>query len=146
MGKCSTKSQLHFIRRAPSTEPHFVHHEAENEGESLSRTWKYSTFLYQSKTHSANASCFPHYFLVKTRRITPNVSFLKSFFSSLFQVKFKFSGFELQFLKTTLLSPFTWVSFCKYLCLDTVPGSAEAEEPGAPDLVRTSTGLGGGQH
>lgn len=30
--------------------------------------------------------------------------------------------------------------------LDTVPRSAEAEEPGAPDLVRTSASLGRRQH
>lgn len=31
-------------------------------------------------------------------------------------------------------------------CLDAVPGPAEAQEPGAPDLVRTSAWLGGRQH
>lgn len=32
------------------------------------------------------------------------------------------------------------------VCSDTMPGSAEAQEPGAADLVRTSAGLGGRQH
>ena len=35
---------------------------------------------------------------------------------------------------------------CAYVFLDTVPGSAEAQEPGAADLVWTSAGLGGRQH
>lgn len=37
-------------------------------------------------------------------------------------------------------------SLCANICLDTVPRSEKAEEPGAPDLVRTSTGLGGWRH
>lgn len=35
---------------------------------------------------------------------------------------------------------------CPHACLDAVPGTAEAQKPGAPDLVGTSAGLGGGQH
>lgn len=38
------------------------------------------------------------------------------------------------------------ICVCMCVCSDTMPGSAEAQEPGAADLVRTSAGLGGRQH
>lgn len=43
---------------------------------------------------------------------------------------------------------FVFIYWCVYICafLDTVPRSAKAEEPGAPDLVRTSASLGRRQH
>lgn len=78
----------------------YYHFSLSEEGESPSSTWKYSNFFYQSKTHSTYLHNFfyfsHHYFLVllKDKNFLPELFIFQKLYLP-FQIKYKFSGFEL---------------------------------------------------
>lgn len=77
----------------------YCHFSLSEAGESLSSTWKYSMFFYQSKTHSPYLhKCFivPSLLpgIVKRQEFSPQIfPFSKVYLA--FQIKYKFRGFEL---------------------------------------------------
>lgn len=111
MGRCSTKSKLRLIHRAPSRESHFVQHEVENDRCRI----VIFLFLRRESTHRApgNAPCsftkvkptaciyinvlfFHHCFLVslKDKKFRQECFLFRKLYLP-FQIKYKFSSFEL---------------------------------------------------